>query len=517
MDGASLIGMVLAPLLPGDNAVVKNVVGLGIARVVGHLWGEYGQHVRAFTRWSPYALTVDRETPIYSRLQTFVMRRFGDLMHASTLGAHSGILDTTLDGAVFSRRLYERHGEHWIEWRVQANELQLHSRTADLDTLRAYALDVAADQPVASQLSIWKAKVPSRITYSSKGKPRFAGAHWEHFRVASNRTLANTPLDKNVVSDLCDDVAWFLQHEDWYNVRGIPYKRGYFLHGPPGTGKTSVIKALANEHGLPIYTMDLASVWNTEDLATLLRFVHVRQRSAPHLLVMEDMENATVFSLRRAPYQGELTMTYLLNELDGVVETTGRILIMTTNHPSVVTESENAGALLRPGRIDRRVEIGYCTKDQYRAIFAQQFDRRCPVSIPNLSHLSPSVVVSLMQRYEGRADEYARFVCSSAFATEAAKAQRALESTQRGSRPRFMSAVQAQRAKMRRQEGRIKRILRNYRELPKEEKRLSTMEVRLNRLKRMATQKKSAANRKRKAASRPRTPPKRKVAKPSRR
>jgi chaperone BCS1 len=59
------------------------------------------------------------------------------------------------------------------------------------------------------------------------------------------RPLNSVILDKGIIENLINDVEHFVSHSHWYIDRGIPYRRGYLLYGPPGSGKTSAIMALA--------------------------------------------------------------------------------------------------------------------------------------------------------------------------------------------------------------------------------------------------------------------------------
>ncbi|RDH26960.1 P-loop containing nucleoside triphosphate hydrolase protein [Aspergillus welwitschiae] len=119
-------------------------------------------------------------------------------------------------------------------------------------------------------------------------------------------------------NDILRDVDEFLDQDmqGWYAERGIPYKRGYLLYGPPGTGKSSFSLSLAGKHELDIYT---------------LQFVDAGQESES---------------------KSAVTLSGLLNVLDGVSSPEGRILIMTTNHIEYLDE-----ALIRPGRSDKKVHF----------------------------------------------------------------------------------------------------------------------------------------------------------------
>ena len=62
------------------------------------------------------------------------------------------------------------------------------------------------------------------------------------------------------------DAREFLTQQQWYETRGIPWRRGYLLHGKPGCGKTQFVKLLVSELGLPLYILDLQTLpWGFND------------------------------------------------------------------------------------------------------------------------------------------------------------------------------------------------------------------------------------------------------------
>jgi chaperone BCS1 len=84
--------------------------------------------------------------------------------------------------------------------------------------------------------------------------------------VVTNKSLANTVVSDRVQAELLDEVRDFWRSEAAYKSRGLPYKRGYILHGPPGTGKTSLIKGLASEYKCDIVAIDMDNIKDNNQL-----------------------------------------------------------------------------------------------------------------------------------------------------------------------------------------------------------------------------------------------------------
>lgn len=187
----------------------------------------------------------------------------------------------------------------------------------------------------------------------------FHGGDWMRARLGSRRPLASVVLRAGQAEALLADLQRFYGARERYAELGIPWRRGYLLHGPPGTGKTSLVTALASELRLNVCTLSLASpVVTDEKIHTLL--AGVPQRS---LLLIEDVD--AFFRQRDAAHaQVRLSFSGFLNALDGVATQEGNVLFMTTNHAEQLDP-----ALIRAGRIDERVELGLCDEDQLRRLY----------------------------------------------------------------------------------------------------------------------------------------------------
>jgi chaperone BCS1 len=187
-------------------------------------------------------------------------------------------------------------------------------------------------------------------------------ARHENWNMASwrpRRPLASIVLADGLLEDLLADMRAFLDAGSWYLTRGVPHRRGYLLHGPPGNGKTTLVAAVAGELGLSVAVLSLSNKVLTDDI--LRNQVNALPPGA--ILLIEDIDCA--FAEKRAAGEATgVTMSGLLNALDGVSSREGRILFMTTNHPERLDP-----ALVRPGRVDRSFHLGHTTPDQAQRLF----------------------------------------------------------------------------------------------------------------------------------------------------
>lgn len=191
-------------------------------------------------------------------------------------------------------------------------------------------------------------------------------ARYDSWHVTSwrpRRPLASVVLADRLLEDLVADVREFASAGDWYTLRGIPYRRGYLLHGPPGNGKTSLVTTLAGELGMAVSAMTLNGKSSND--AALRAMIDATPLGS--ILLIEDVDCA--FTTQRdgedkIPSGGGVTLSGLLNTLDGVSSREGRILFMTTNHLERLDP-----ALIRPGRVDRILYLAHATTDQARRLF----------------------------------------------------------------------------------------------------------------------------------------------------
>lgn len=163
---------------------------------------------------------------------------------------------------------------------------------------------------------------------------------------------------------------WFHSRE-WYNERDIPWKRGLLLKGVPGSGKTSFVRAIAEELDLPIWIYDTATLTNRDFITSWRQML----AATPCVALIEDID--TVFNGREniSGVEGGLTFNCLLNAIDGVERSDGVMVVITTNvakklDPALAGDTKSDIAS-RPGRIDEVVEFGPMSA-RSRAILARK-------------------------------------------------------------------------------------------------------------------------------------------------
>lgn len=198
---------------------------------------------------------------------------------------------------------------------------------------------------------------------------------------------------------------FFLRNEDVYKRRGLPYTLGILLSGPPGTGKTSTIKAIAKYTNRHIVEINLQHIQTAEQFTQIFINTSIDGLYIPYdkrIIVLEDIDcMADVVRSREEggedlQKRNDLTLSCILNTIDGVLEQQGRILIITTNY-----EDRLDKALLRPGRIDVKVHLGRCTRSMAEALVTNFYDQK--IEIPQgfkEDHYTPAELTEMCFRHE---------------------------------------------------------------------------------------------------------------------
>ncbi len=180
--------------------------------------------------------------------------------------------------------------------------------------------------------------------------------------VISPRSLESVYHPAELIQDLIGDVRTYLESKKIYGELGMPYRRGYLLAGPPGTGKSSLILAIATNFKLPIYSVPLRGTEMTGE--RLLQLLSNCRK--PSLIALEDVDCLKVATSRTSKSTDGLTMADLLNVIDGIGASEDRVLFMTANHPEKLDV-----ALTRAGRVDRKFYIDYAQDEELRSFHSR--------------------------------------------------------------------------------------------------------------------------------------------------
>ncbi len=218
-------------------------------------------------------------------------------------------------------------------------------------------------------------------------------------RFTTNRTF-DTVFFENKLKFL-ENLSFFLNNKSWYIKKGIPYHLGILLHGHPGCGKTSIIKAILNYTGRNAIVVSLNRVKKCGELEKIFFDTEINKKNIQNdkrIYIFEDIDcisdivkerteseigsdsdfNGLIKKIsditakeekKRYKYDDEINLSCLLNIFDGILEMPGRIIILTTNYPEKVDK-----ALLRPGRIDLNVELKKASKSVINEILSYFYD-----------------------------------------------------------------------------------------------------------------------------------------------
>jgi len=272
--------------------------------------------------------------------------------------------------------------------------------------------------------------------------------YWNETVFESTRTFSNMIFEGK--EDVLKKIDFFINNKQWYYDNGIPYTLGIGLYGPPGTGKTSFFKSLANLTGRHLIILSLKNIktkqqleetffetrYNNdnktnsigfdkkiiivEDIDCLGEIVWKRDLSKTYekvdvsttttnnitenitvaihkLIESNNSERNDVIDLCKKKDEDPITLDDILNLWDGIKETPGRILGISSNHYDKLDP-----ALTRPGRIDITLCLDKCTRIMIRDMFMLYYNREIDVDILNKirdKYYSPAEIINFYVLY----------------------------------------------------------------------------------------------------------------------
>lgn len=343
--------------------------------------------------------------------------RHVDYHHGSFIVTHHDEVKIgSYQGADVYCRVLQSYVDHSNFHReIKSIRFEVYSPTLSLGSLRAYVADVVSSFNIKK-----KNMLGDQVFYFDEvvqGLPMDISGKIMYGKAPKTLVFRKTPFytNKSLSSMFGSDIElvyarlrWFLERPDWYASKGVPYTFGLLLHGEPGCGKASMIKAIAKETSRHILNLRFHDYLTQQQMNSLFFnervFIHDSQdsyiiRQDQRLYCIEEVDCSSTIVLDRRLEEEErekaqngdesslpgtikgqellekqhmnqsLTLGFLLNLLDGILEMPGRVLIMTTNYPDRLDK-----ALIRPGRIDLILDFRKATRQSIMAMFHHFYD-----------------------------------------------------------------------------------------------------------------------------------------------
>jgi hypothetical protein len=332
------------------------------------------RHVRLDTR---YTIGTTEDIPLTPDLKARVKHTTGG---ATSTGTGEEI--STFEIILFSSVLKLTDIRAWID---DVHKNYVFEKNNKLGNNIYYFNEIPHEPAVLADMSGDKPKQ----TYRWDNMPKTLTFNMNEFKTSKSFTN----VYGNHVDELKERLDLFVNHPEWYAERGIPHSLGIMLHGIPGAGKTSTIKAIAKDTNRHIFNLSLRPFTTQKQLLNLFynEAVVVNKYDGTkttynipmnrRVYVIEDIDCMTDVTMDRSlaaasddsskttstTSSGDaVTLSFLLNLLDGVLETPGRILVITSNYPEKLDK-----ALVRPGRIDVKIEFKNASREFIREMVSR--------------------------------------------------------------------------------------------------------------------------------------------------
>lgn len=265
---------------------------------------------------------------------------------------HRGGSGRLADVVFYGRYSYTWNNEHFIVYSVIIGLSSMQYILKEPQGSETTSSHSSVVDRLLATVGAWLIKEEPAIYIYDSGWMRSTKL-WEEVKKAKWEDVILDPKMKKALTEVANK---FFDNEDVYREYGVPWKRGLIFHGPVGNGKTISLKALMHtvqERKKPVVTLYVKSApfpWNIRQVFQMARSM------TPCMLVLEDIDTIVT----------KQTRSYFFNEVDGLENNDGILMIATTNH----LDELDPGLSKRPSRFDRKYLFPLPNKDE-RSQYAQ--------------------------------------------------------------------------------------------------------------------------------------------------